>query len=237
MKNMCDEMKQLEAGSRVKIFVGEFGSGKTEVSINYALKLKRRGFQTAIVDMDLVKPYFRTRENRLFIESSGIFLACPEPRLSHSDLPVMPQQVTRFLYDKNCQVIIDVGGGETAIVLAQFKKQLEEVSYEAYFIINTCRPFSKTVEEIEASLNKLEKTSKIKVTGLISNTNIGNETTLDHLMGGVAIAESVSERLSLPLTWVVVSDELAGQLHEKVKMRHPILSIQTYTHYPWADIL
>ena len=104
---------------RITIFVGEFGSGKTEIAVNYALQLQQTGQATAIVDMDLIKPYFRTRENRELLENSGVKVIAPDPRLSHADLPIMPHNLIEILAQTTTRVVMDAGGGESAIALGQ----------------------------------------------------------------------------------------------------------------------
>ena len=120
---MQTNLELLAQGPRIKVFVGEFGSGKTELAVNYSLQLKQLGHQTAVVDIDLVKPYFRTRENRSLLEERGVLVVAPNRKLAHADLPIMPEDLTRILYDEQYQVVMDVGGGESAIVLGQLNRK------------------------------------------------------------------------------------------------------------------
>lgn len=228
---MNKEKEFLIGKTRIKIFVGEFGSGKTEIAINYSLKLKEQQVSTAIVDMDLVKPYFRTRENREFLEKQGIVVACPDSRLANADLPIMPQQVTALLHDERRHIVIDVGGGEASIVLAQVEKQLNKVGSEVYFVINTCRPFTQNVEDIKRIIKKTEELSKLKITSLVCNTNIGKETTFKEIVNGLKIVEAVSKEARVPISWVSISKEI---FCEQV-LPYPIMDIDLYTKYPWMD--
>jgi hypothetical protein len=228
---MLNNTNDLLGNSRVKIFVGEFGSGKTEIAINYAMKIRNNQLLAAIVDIDLVKPYFRARENRILLEQAGVFLAAPDARLANSDLPIMPQNLMKVLYDPEYQVIMDVGGGESAIVLAQLERQLKENGYEAYFVINTRRPFTQTPDEIEEILRKVESASRLKISGLISNTNIGRETKINHVLDGLAVTEEASRKMGIPIKWVVIPKFLSG-MHA---FSYPLFELQTYTQYPWMD--
>lgn len=213
----------------ITVFVGEFGSGKTELAVNYALQLKATGMDTAIVDIDLVKPYFRTRESRELLETNGIKVVAPDPRLSHADLPVLPNNLIQVLSQTETKVVMDVGGGESAIALGQLNRHFEKSSYEALLVINTRRPFTSDVQSIIHTLKRIEEVSRLKISGLVSNTNLGADTTEEHIYQGLSIVEETARQLSLPVTWVVVPDWL--KLTTDVKP--PILTIKPYTHYPW----
>lgn len=221
----------LQGHSRVKILVGEFGSGKTEFAVNYAIKLQQHGQKAAVVDIDLVKPYFRTREHRDMIEKQGVLVVAPDARLSNADLPLMPQALTRVLYDSEYQVVMDVGGGESAIVLAQVHHQLAETQYEAWMVINTRRPFTSSAQGIIQILKKIETVAKIKINGLVCNTNLAAETTAEHILEGVAIVEEASAALKLPIQWVVIPEWLDG----KLQVAYPVFILAPCTRYPWME--
>jgi hypothetical protein len=173
---MCEAKELLGQGPRIKIFVGEFGSGKTELAINYALQLKQQGFNTAIVDIDLVKPYFRTRESRALLEEHGVQVIAPEKKYANTDLPIMPQNLIRVLYQSDCQVVMDVGGGESAIALGQLHQKFVDNPYQAMLVVNTRRPFTATPEGIINTLYRIEQVSRLKISALVSNTNLSGET-------------------------------------------------------------
>lgn len=225
--NITDE---LVGSSRIKIFVGEFGSGKTELAVNYALALRRCGFPTAIVDLDLVKPYFRTRENRDVLEAQGVLVVAPEKRLSHADLPVLPHELARVLATDDYQVIIDVGGGDAAIVLGQVYRQLANGNYQAMMVVNTCRPFTSNPEGIISTLRRLEQVARLKISGLVSNTNLAEETTEQHVREGLAIVEQAARELDLPINWVVVPEWL-----KPGNYGYPVFVLKRYTQYPWME--
>lgn len=213
----------------ITVFVGEFGSGKTELAVNYAMQLKAAGMDTAIVDIDLVKPYFRTRESRELLEANGVRVIAPDPRLSNADLPILPDNLIQVLSQAETKVVMDVGGGESAIVLGQLKRHFEKFSYEALLIVNTRRPFTSDVQSIIHTLKRIEEVSRLKISGLVSNTNLGADTTEEHIHQGLSIVEEAARQLSLPVTWVVVPEWL--KLRAEVKP--PILTIKPCTHYPW----
>ena len=224
-------MNLLPSKSRIKIFMGEYGSGKTEISANYALAVKSRGMNTAIVDFDLIKPYFRTRENQNYLEEKGIKVILPASDFVNTDLPIMPQNFIRILYDKQYQVIIDVGGGETAVVLGQINQHFTDNGYEAFLVINTCRPFSNNAKEIVDRLQLIEQVSRLKISGLISNTNLAADTEIENILTGLQITELVSKMTDIPICFVAVPFWLNG----KITLKYPMFMIEPITHYPWMD--
>ncbi|HEY3423693.1 MAG TPA: hypothetical protein VGL27_02765 [Negativicutes bacterium] len=226
-----DYAMMLTGNKRIKIFAGEFGSGKTELALNYAINLQESGVNTAIVDMDLVKPYFRTRESQQLLEEYGVFIATPEQRLAHSDLPIMPLGLTQVLYNSNYHVIIDVGGGESAIVLGQIHQQLADNGYEAFMVVNTCRPFTSTAKDIIDAIRRIENVARLKITGLISNTNLAQETSVHHIQEGLAIVKIVGAQLGLPVSWVIAPEWLADKLDVDI----PLFLLKRYTRYPWME--
>lgn len=221
--------KLLRGTSRVKILMGEFGSGKTELAINYALALRDQGADTAIVDIDLVKPYFRTRENSMILQKHGVLLVAPDKHLTNADLPILPHELSRILHGTNHEVVMDVGGGESAIVLGQLYHQLEASTYQAIMVINTRRPFTRDKEGIIQTLRRIEKASRLKISGLISNTNLADETTCEHVYEGLKIVEAAAAELQLPILWVVAPEWLS----EEVKVEYPLFVLKPYTQYPW----
>ncbi|MDF2875061.1 MAG: hypothetical protein K0R22_1744 [Sporomusa sp.] len=216
---------------QITIFLGEFGSGKTELAVNYALKLKQTGQETAIVDIDLIKPYFRTRENRELLEKSGVKVIAPDSRLSHADLPILPHNLVEIFSQTNTKVVMDAGGGESAIALGQLKRYFDQSSYQALLVVNTRRPFTGNTEGIINILHRIEQASRLKISGLVSNTNLGPATTLEHIYEGIAIVEQAATALALPIKWVVVPE----WLEQVIQINRPLFILKPYTHYPWMD--
>lgn len=221
----------LPADQRIQILVGEFGSGKTELAIHHALWLASQGKKTAIVDIDIAKPYFRTRENRTLLEAAGVYVVAPEQRLANADLPIMPQDLTRILYDNSYQVVLDVGGGESAIALGQLRPQFEANGYEATMVVNTRRPFTADSEGIIRTLRRIEVVSRLTITGLIANTNLASETTVELVLSGLKVVKEAAEKLNLPVRCLVAPVWLEGMVHAET----PICWLTPTTQYPWMD--
>ena len=220
-----------EQAPRIKVLVGEFGSGKTELAVNLAICAQRSGMKTAVVDMDLVKPFFRTREHRQRLEAEGVTVVSPEAGLSHADLPIMPQNLTRVMFSPEYHVVMDVGGAKSAVVLGQLRHRLLENGCEVLMVVNTRRPFSSNAENVLTAIRTIESVSGLKVTGLVSNTNLGEETTGEHVQEGLQVVSSVSETTGLPLRWLVVPQWLYGD----VVFPAPVFPLEPMTHYPWME--
>jgi hypothetical protein len=219
----------VEKTPRITVLVGEFGSGKTELAVNLASYMQKAGVKTAIVDMDLVKPYFRTREHRDRLEAEGVTVVMPEGALAHADLPIMPEGLTRVLFSHEYRVVIDVGGSKSAIVLGQVRDRIRENGSEVLLVVNVCRPFSANATEVISAMRNIEAASGLAVTGLVSNTNMGAETTPDQVNAGLKIVREVSELTGLPLRWLVVPD----WMFEEFQTETPLLPLQLMTTYPW----
>ena len=220
-----------EKAPRIKVLVGEFGSGKTELAVNLALYNQRSGLKTAVIDMDLVKPFFRTREHRAQLEAEGVTVVSPESGLSHADLPVMPTALTQVMFSPEYHVVMDVGGSKSAVVLGQLRHRLMENGCEVLMVINTRRPFSSNLEGVLTAIRNVESVSSLKVTGLVSNTNLGSETTAEHALEGLKTVSAVSNATGLPIRWLVLPEWLYG----KVESDAPVLPLQPKTIYPWME--
>ncbi|QDR78960.1 hypothetical protein [Sporomusa termitida] len=219
----------LQQGARIKVFLGEFGSGKTELAINWALQTRQLGYKTAIVDMDLVKPFFHTRDHRALLTANGVEVIAADQRFAQAELPVLPHDLSRVLSRQDYQVVMDVGGGEAAIVLAQFQQRFAANPYQALLVVNGYRPFTNTVDGVIAMLQRIEGVSGLKMAGLVSNANLGAETTVEHVRAGIILVEAVAARLALPVTCIVVPEWLAGQ----VDTLYPVFSLHPYNRFHW----
>lgn len=225
-----DAFRQIEeALPRIKVLVGEFGSGKTELAVTLASYMQKSGLTTAVVDMDLVKPYFRTREHRQRLEAEGVTVVAPQGKLSHADLPIMPPDLTRVLFSLEYRVVMDVGGAKSAIVLGQVRDRIRSNGCEVLMVVNICRPFSANTTDIISALRNIEAASGLAVTGLVSNTNLGVETMQNHITAGLQVVKEVSAITGLPLRWLV----LPAWLYGDYKSDEPVLPLQPMTTYPW----
>ena len=221
--------KLLLSAPLVKVLVGDFGSGKTELALNFSLYLREHDHAVTIVDLDLVKPYFRTRESREMLEQLGVRVVAPPKRYAHADLPVLPEGLTRVLHAPPEPVIIDVGGSDAAIVLAQLQPYLADSGYQAWLVLNACRPFTSTAAGVRAMVQEIQGAAQIRITGLINNTNLGRDTTEDEVARGRRIAVQVQQETGLPLLLTVVPHWLAPA----AASLEPSFTLKPQIKYPW----
>ena len=218
--------------SRIRVFAGHFGSGKTEISINYAIKLAKAGHKVAIVDIDIVNPYFCVRDLRPMLEEYGIRVIASNPDYSNAELAVVPPEVATVFNDKTYEVVIDVGGDDLgAKVLGQYNRFFRAEAYEMYFVINNNRPFTSNEKGVMEYINEIEWASRLKVTSLISNTNLSYETTAKDILNGDKIVTKLAEELKLPYKYTICSKELENEI--KGKVQGEILPIEIYMKPPW----
>lgn len=218
--------------SRIRIFTGHFGSGKTEISINYALKLAKEGKKVAIVDIDIVNPYFCSRDVRKHLEENGVRVISSDPSLSNAELAVVPAEVLAVFNDKSYEVVMDIGGDDQgAIVLGQYNRYLREEPYDMYFVINSNRPLTANNKDTEEYLRTIELCSRLKVTHLISNTNMSYETTAEDILRGDKQVNELAGILNIPHKYTVCRKDLEEEVKGKVKGE--LLPIDIYMKPPW----
>lgn len=217
---------------RIVLFVGGYGSGKTEVAVNYSLQAKASVDNLAIVDLDIVNPYFRSRERRELVTSAGIRVIAPAGALSTADLPALPPEVGGVLQDTERNVVFDVGGDDVgARVLGRYSKMLAATDYDMFFVVNASRPFSQAVKPAVALVRAIENTSRLHVTGLVNNTNLMQFTDIALLQKGEELALAIGEAAGLPLVFNVVAHHLVNEA--AAVLRVPILPLQLYMKRPW----
>lgn len=184
---------------RVTIFTGHFGSGKTEVSVNYANQLALSGKKVAIVDLDIVNPFFRTADVKNMLEAKGIRVVTPVYANTNVDVPALPAEISTLFDDKSYNVVLDVGGDDLgARVLSRYYDEIVEDDYLHCFVINIKRPMTKTVDEIETMIAEIQGSSKMKIDILVNNSNLLGATTPDVIGEASLIVKEVSKRVSVP---------------------------------------
>lgn len=214
--------------------VGNFGSGKTEVSINIALELAHAGIAVQIADLDLVNPYFRCREARALMRAHGIRVVVPPDARLWADLPILMPEVRGMLHPPDPRVtIFDVGGDEVGSrVLSTFRPDLAEGQYELWQVINARRPFTGTVQGCLSMQREIEQSSRLRVTGMLVNTHLIDETTAAIVIEGWRLARQVSARNGVPIRAVAVREALAAE-PALLEIDAPILRLQRTMLPPW----
>jgi hypothetical protein len=205
-------------GLNISIFTGNFGSGKTEMAINSALKSVKQGKKTVLVDIDIVNPFFRSAEVKSFLEEKNIEVITPNFAGTNLDIPSLPASINSVFSMENTNVFFDVGGDEDgAISLGQYKRYFDKCDYKMYFVINTKRPFTRDEKDIVKLMKQVELRSRLNITDLVNNTNLSYETTEDIILQGQKIIEKVSDNTNIPITYVNVKEDISINLLEKYK--------------------
>lgn len=194
------------------IIVGHFGSGKTEFSVNYAFKMQEAGHNVALADLDIINPYFRTREITDDLEAKGIRVISSilGNKASHPmDLPSLSPELNLLFQTDQYYGIIDVGGNpEGARALGRFSDGIKKTNYNMYMVINANRPETETVETVLAFMQGIEEKSKLKINGFINNTHLERETTPEDILKGDRLSRQVSEATSIPVMFTSYIEDM-----------------------------
>ena len=196
---------------KITIVTGHYGSGKTTFAVNLAVKAAAEGKSAAIVDLDIVNPYFRTADFRDMFEEKGIKLIAPDFANSNLDIPSIQFDVVQLAMNEDC-LIIDVGGDDAgAVALGRYAEELEQFSddIDMVYVINQRRTLTTTSDEVTALMYEIEAAARMKHTAIINNTNLGNETTLEIVDGSRKFAEETSRKTGLPVMYTVYPEDIA----------------------------
>jgi len=219
---------------RVRIITGHYGSGKTEFAVNYAIALAEAGKKTAIVDLDIVNPYFRSREREPLLVEKGIRVISSSVKGIFGDLPALSPEIYSVLQDTSYEVVLDVGGDKVgARALGRYHEYFDKEPYDMFFVLNANRHQTSTVDGAISYLRSIEHGSMQKVTALVNNTHLCGNTTVEDIMRGQKLCEDVSKVLGLPIKYVVVEKKFVDVLPKG--LRGDVLPINIYMKKPWED--
>ena len=210
---------------RITLFAGHYGSGKTNIAVSYALLLAREGKKTAIADLDIVNPYFRTKDSASELEAAGVDLISPQFANTNVDLPALPAEAYRLVEDKSLYAVMDIGGDDRgAYALGRYTPfLLEEGNYRMAFVANPCRPLTRTPEEALEVMREIEAAGGLPFTAIVNNANLAHETTPETVLAAVPYMKKLSELSGLPV-WMTSAEErvaagLEGQVPGLLSMR------------------
>ena len=210
---------------RVTLFAGHYGSGKTNIAVNFALYLRSLGKRVAIADLDIVNPYFRTKDSARELEEAGVDLISPQFANSNVDLPALPAEAYGLVEDRSSRAILDVGGDDRgAYALGRYTPfLLEEGNYRMAFVANPYRPLTRTPEEALEVMREIEAAGGLPFTAIVNNANLAYETTERTVLEALPYMEELSRLSGLPI-WMTTAEEavaaqLAGKLPDVLPMR------------------
>ena len=209
---------------RITLFAGHYGSGKTNIAVNYALYLKQTGKDVVIADLDIVNPYFRTRDSIKELTDAGVRLISSEFASSNVDLPALPQDVYSILDNSRESAIMDIGGDDRgAYALGRYADSIKnENDYEMLFVFNKYRPLTPTAEDAMEIMAEIEEACKMKFTAIVNNSNLGEMTTPQDILDSVEETQKLSQLTGLPVKMTAVKKELVNNLNGKVENLFPL---------------
>lgn len=195
---------------RVNLFCGHYGSGKTNIAVNFAFDMKKQGFDTAIADIDIVNPYFRTKDSESELKQAGIDVISLPFANSNVDLPALPAEVYSLVHNHQKYAVFDIGGDDRgAYALGRYAPFIaEENNYDMFFVANFYRPLTKTAEEALEVLKEIETACSLPFTGIINNSNLGVETTIADVENTENQAKYLSEISGLPLVFTCAEESI-----------------------------
>ena len=216
---------------RVSIITGHYGTGKTEVSVNLALALAAEGKRVMLADLDIVNPYFRSRERRPQLEAAGIQVISSPQACSDADVPALPAELLAILENRDVRGVLDIGGDPVgARVLARFQPKIIAEDYQLIFVLNANRPEVRTPEAAVAYLRAIEATTGLTCSGIVNNTHLCGETTPAEIRKGAALAEEVSRQTGLPILCHTAEERF---LQDVSDLREPVFPITINMKKPW----
>ena len=203
---------------RLTILCGHYGSGKTNVAVNLAYALKQQHERVVIADLDIVNPYFRTKDSSADFAARGIGLICSEYANSNVDIPALPPEMYAVTDDQTLTVVLDIGGDDRgALALGRLApKILEENDYAMLMVINRYRPLTPDAPSTYEVMQEIERACGIRFTGLVNNSNLGAETTAQHVLDSVMYARQVEALTGVPLVLTTARQDLVAELEGKV---------------------
>lgn len=199
---------------KFNIFAGNYGSGKTELSLNTSIALAKKA-KTALVDIDVVNPYFRSAESAELLEKNGVYLIAPPYANTNVDVPVLSAEVNAaFEYEA---AVFDAGGdpvGAAALggLLQKFQAVREDTML--YYVVNARRPLQRSADEIIEMMEQISARIRLSIDGIINNTNLGRESSAVDLLDGQVVCEQVSKRTGVPISYVSGKPEILVEFKE-----------------------
>ncbi len=200
------------------MFAGHYGSGKTNIAVNYALYLRSLGKPVAIGDLDIVNPYYRAKDSQAELEKAGIRVIASAYANSNVDVPALPQEMYSLTEDRKTFAVMDIGGDDRgALALGRYMPAIaEENDYDLLFVFNRSRPLTRDAKSALEIMREIESACGLPFTGIVHNTNLGRETTPQTILDAVPIVHELCQASSLPLLFTAVRSDIAPLLPQHI---------------------
>ena len=201
---------------RIQIITGHYGSGKTEYAVNLALQLAGTGRKTALADLDIVNPYFRSYEQAGRLEAAGIRVIVTSCG-GVADIPALNPEVLSVFQDPSWTGVLDIGGDPIgARVLARFAPQLRREEFDLLYVLNANRPETRDLDRALAYMRGIEAECRQQVTGIVNNTHLCGEPPPDEIRKGAALAAQLSRQTGLPVVCHAVERRFLPQVRDQL---------------------
>jgi hypothetical protein len=210
---------------RITIISGHYGSGKTNIAVNLAIDIKKSFDKVAVADLDIVNPYFRTKDSISDFEKNGIRLISSEYAGSNVDIPALPQEMYAITDDRSYKMIVDLGGDDRgALALGRLTPEIiAENDYEMLLVVNKFRPLTPDLETTVQVAREIETAGKIKFTGVINNSNLGEFTTESDVLDSLSYANEIANCMGIPVKFTSVKADLYEKLKNKIENLYPLV--------------
>ena len=219
---------------RLTLFAGHYGSGKTNIAVNYALHLAKEGKPVCIADLDIVNPYFRTADSRQELETAGVELISPQFANSNVDLPALPAQAYKLVQDKHCYGIMDIGGDDRgAYALGRYVPYMkQEKDYRMVYVANCYRPLTRTAAEALEVMQEIETACGLAFTDIVNNSNLASETDVQAVLDSRDFIQELSKLSGLPVFMTTVRADLAERVRKHIPNVLPLHLQEKYFDLP-----
>ena len=219
---------------RLTLFAGHYGSGKTNIAVNYAMQLAKEGKKVCIADLDIVNPYFRTKDSEAVLNAAGVSLISPQFANTNVDLPALPAEAYRLVEDKSIYGIMDIGGDDRgAYALGRYVPAMKaEDNYRMVFVANCYRPLTRTPEEALEVMREIEAACGLQFTDIVNNSNLASETTAETVLFSQDFVEKLSQLSGLPIFATTAVTDVAAELTGKIDNVLPLQLQEKYFDLP-----
>lgn len=209
---------------RIVLLAGHYGSGKTNIAVNLAFSLKKYRERVAVADIDIVNPYFRSKDSVQELQAAGIRMIASEYAGSNVDVPALPQEMYSIIDDRDLSAVVDLGGDDRgALAMGRWRDAiLEENDYEMLFVVNHFRPLTRDAASTIEIMGEIEAASGMRFTAVVNNSNLGNETTAQDVFDSQEYANEICALTGLPLKMTTVHEGLYESLRDEIPNLYPL---------------
>ena len=219
----------------VYIFTGHFGSGKSEVAINFAINLKRSHPErkVAMIDLDIINPFFRSADAQTALEKEGILVEIPTCANSNVEGIALTGKMGALIDDTSYDVILDVGGDDLgARAVGYYCDRLANREHFIFFVVNKNRPFTKDKESALKIFDEVESSTRLKINGIVNNTNLLEMTDAETVLSGLPLMKELSDAKQIPLVFSAANRALCDELKKSIP-EDELLPLDEYVKLLW----